>query len=233
MNFMMLLVLLIGYAVGSTPFAFLVGKSRGGNIFERGSGNPGTANTLAVYGKGAAAIVLICDVLKGFLPTLIVLLITGDQVLAFWTAAGAALGHAFSFYTGFRGGKALATAAGSLLALYPIPLIVVVVAYVVLVLLIRYISIATTIVIAGAVVFFLCIDQPLGSTLALLVMVAGILYRHLPNFERLYLRNEPKIGHKIEEIHLERLPREKQAMIKVVYWLAAIVFIAIVYWVKA
>ncbi|MBL0386568.1 glycerol-3-phosphate 1-O-acyltransferase PlsY [Tumebacillus sp. ITR2] len=233
MTFFMLMVLLIGYIVGSTPFAFLVSKSRGGNIFEQGSGNPGTANTLAMYGKSAAITVLICDILKGFLPTLIVLLITDDQVLAFWTATGTVLGHAFSFYTGFRGGKALATAGGSLLALYPIPIIVVVAAYVLLVLLIRYIVVATTIVIFGAVAFFLWIDQPLGSSLALLVMVAGILYRHLPNWERIYLRNEPKIGNKVEEIHLERLSKEKQAMIKVVYWIVAIAFLAVVYWVKA
>lgn len=233
MTFTMLFVLLIGYLVGSTPFAYLVSKAKGGNIFEVGSGNPGATNTLVMFGKGAAITVLVCDILKGYLPTLIVWLITGDHVLAFWTATGAVLGHAFSFYTGFRGGKALATAGGTLLALYPLPLIVVVVSYVLLVLWIRYIVIATTIVIFGAVAFFLWIDQPLGSTLALLVMVAGVLYRHLPNWERVYLRNEPKIGQKVEEIHLERLPKDKQALLRVVYGIVAIACIAIVYAVKS
>ncbi|PWK07458.1 glycerol-3-phosphate 1-O-acyltransferase PlsY [Tumebacillus permanentifrigoris] len=233
MTYTMLLVLLIGYIIGSTPFAFLVSKARGGNIFAQGSGNPGATNTLAVYGKGAAVTVLVCDILKGLIPTLLVLLITDDQVLAFCTAAGAVLGHVFSFYTGFRGGKALATAGGAILALYPLPLIIIVLSYVLLVLLIRYIVIATTLVILGAVGFFLWIDQPLGSTMALLVMVAGILYRHLPNWERIYLKNEPQIKHKIAEIELERLPKDKQAMLKVVYWIVAIACIATVYYVKS
>jgi glycerol-3-phosphate acyltransferase PlsY len=229
----MLLVLLIGYIIGSTPFAYLVSKSRGGNIFAQGSGNPGTSNTLTVYGKGAAVTVLLGDILKGFIPALVVLLITDDQVMAFWAAAGAVLGHVFSFYTGFRGGKALATAGGALLALYPLQIIIIVVSYIVLVYLIRYIVVATTLVIFGAVGFFLWIDQPVGSTMALLVMVAGILYRHLPNWERIYLKNEPKITEKVTELHLDRLPKQKQSVIRVVYWIAAIAFIAVVYVVKS
>lgn len=229
MNFSILLFLLIGYLVGSTPFAFLQAKRRGGNIFQQGSGNPGATNTLVVYGKQAAATVLALDVLKGFVPTLLVLLITGDHTLAFWTGTGSVLGHVASLFTRFQGGKALATAAGVLLCLYPLPLAVVVVAYVLLVLLIRYIVIATTLVILGAVVFFLFFaGQSIGDKLALLTMVAGILYRHLGNWERVYLRTEPKIGDTVSELTLKRLSPEQQRRVKAWYWIGVAVVFALV-----
>jgi glycerol-3-phosphate acyltransferase PlsY len=218
-NFSILLVFLLGYLVGSTPIAYLLSKRKGGNIFQQGSGNPGATNTLTVYGKKAAATVLVLDVMKGFLPTLLILLLTEDRTLAFWTGTGAVLGHVASLYTGFRGGKALATAGGVLLCLFPIPLAIVIVAYVLLLLLIRYIVIATTLVILGAVVFFLFFaEQPLSDQLALLTMVAGILYRHLANWERVFLGNEPKIGDNVSELTLERLKPEGQRRLRLFYW---------------
>jgi acyl phosphate:glycerol-3-phosphate acyltransferase len=221
---------ILGYFIGSIPFAFLVGKLKGGNIYKQGSGNPGATNTLVVFGKAAGAIVLVLDVLKGFLPSLLVLHFTQDTSLAFWTGSGAVTGHVASIFTKFRGGKALAAAGGVLLCLYPIPLIVVVVSYVALLFLTRYIVLATTVVILGAVVFFLSIGQPLTKDLALLVMVLGVLFRHLPNWERMYLRNEPKVGEPVHEVTLDRLPVTKQRMLQVVYLVVcALVMLTVAY----
>lgn len=229
MNFSIFLFLLIGYLIGSTPFAYLFSKRQGGNIFQQGSGNPGATNTLTVYGKKAAATVLVLDVLKGFVPTLIVLLATGDHTLAFWTGTGSVLGHVASLFTRFQGGKALATAGGVLLCLYPLPLAVLVVAYVLFVLLIRYIVIATTLVVFGAVVFFLFFaGQPLADQLALLTMVVGILYRHLGNWERIYLRTEPRIGVAVSELTLKRLDAHQQRRVKVWYWICVAAVYALV-----
>lgn len=221
---------LLGYLIGAIPFAFLIGKLKGGNIYKQGSGNPGATNTLVVFGKMAGAAVLVLDVLKGFLPTLLVLHFTGDTSLAFWTGSGAVTGHVASIYTKFRGGKALAAAGGVLLCLYPIPLIVVVLSYVALLFLTRYIVLATTLVVLGAVVFFLSIGQPLTKDLALLVMVLGVLFRHLPNWERMYLRNEPKVGQPVDELKLQRLPKPKQRMVQVVYLvICALVMLTVAY----
>ncbi|MGZ4032229.1 MAG: glycerol-3-phosphate 1-O-acyltransferase PlsY [Tumebacillaceae bacterium] len=223
---------LLGYLIGAIPFAFLVGLVKGGNIYKQGSGNPGATNTLVVFGKAAGAVVLVLDVLKGFLPTLLVLHFTGDTSLAFWTGTGAVTGHVASIYTKFRGGKALASAGGVLLCLYPIPLIVVVVSYVALLFLTRYIVLATTLVVVGAVVFFLSIGQPLTKDLALMVMVLGVLFRHLPNWERMYLRNEPKVGQPVHEITLERLPKRKQRLVQVVYLVVCALAMAMVAYFK-
>ncbi|TCP55528.1 acyl-phosphate glycerol-3-phosphate acyltransferase [Tumebacillus sp. BK434] len=225
------IALLFGYLVGSTPFAFLLGKRKGANIFTEGSGNPGATNTLTLFGKRAAGVVLLLDLLKGFVPTMLTGLVTGDQTLAFWTAAGAVLGHVFSLYTKFRGGKALATAGGALLFLHPVPLLIVVVSYVILLLLIRYIVIATTLVIVGALLVFLFTPQVLSEQIALFAMVTGVLYRHLPNWERIYLKNEPKIGQPVHEVTLERLSLEKQEWVKLSYWITmGMIFLAFIVW---
>lgn len=221
--------LLIGYLAGSIPFAYLMGRFKGGNIFAQGSGNPGATNTLVVFGKKAAAAVLILDVLKGLVPAYLAGRLTGDYTIAFWAGAGAVLGHAFSIFTKFKGGKALATAGGALLYLAPIPLLIVIGSYLLLLFLTRYIVFATTLVILGAVGYFLYLDMPLTDDLALLTMVVGVLFRHLPNWERMYLRNEPKVGEPVEEIKLQRLPREQQVLLQIGYFVcAALVYAAVV-----
>ncbi|ARU61799.1 acyl-phosphate glycerol 3-phosphate acyltransferase [Tumebacillus avium] len=226
-----LIALLFGYLAGSTPFAYLFGRRKGANVFEQGSGNPGATNTLTLFGKRAAAVVLLLDVLKGFVPTMLTYLVTGDETLAFWTATGAVLGHVFSLYTKFRGGKALATAGGALLFLQPVPILIVVASYVIFLLLIRYIVIATTIVIAGALLVFLFTPQVLSEQIALFLMVSGVLYRHLPNWERVYLKNEPKIGQPVHEVTLQRLTPEKQEWVKLSYWITMImILLAFVVW---
>jgi len=224
-----LLYLVIGYACGSFPFAYLYGKSKGVNIFTSGSGNPGATNTMNVLGKQAAVVVLLFDILKGMVPVFIVSFVMDDTNLALWTATGAVLGHAFSVYTGMRGGKALATAGGALGALFPLGVIILIASYILLLLLIRYIVIATTLVIFGAVGFFLYQDYPVESDIALLILVAGVLYRHLPNWERVFLRNEPRVGQDVAEVTLPRLPLSQQRAIAVGYWVVAAGVIAAVW----
>ncbi|MGB8955325.1 MAG: glycerol-3-phosphate 1-O-acyltransferase PlsY [Tumebacillaceae bacterium] len=224
------LSLIIGYLIGSIPFAYLNSKLRGGNIFAQGSGNPGATNTWTLYGKRAALLVLALDVLKGFIPTFTVAQVTGDLHLAFWTGAGCVLGHAFSLYTKFQGGKALASALGVLGYLYPVGLAVVVISYVLSALIMRYIVVATTFVIVGAAVYFLWTEPDLSKQLAFMTMVIPVLYRHLPNWERIYLRNEPKITERVHEITLERLSKPQQIKLRVAYFaVSALVVLALVF----
>lgn len=120
-----------GYLLGSLPFAAWVARLRGAVIFEVGSGNMGAMNTARNLGFGAGALVLVLDAAKGALATALGLALAGlgpapggsvPAALAAPLAAGlgAILGHAFSLYIGFRGGKGLATALGVALPLYPL-----------------------------------------------------------------------------------------------------------------
>ena len=123
-----LVALVAAYAAGATPFGFMAGKLRGIDIRQHGSGNIGATNVIRVLGKGIGIPVFILDLLKGLVPVLLTAHAAAARSLASdWpaiaAAAGAVLGHNFTFWLGFRGGKGIATSAGALAALLPIPLV--------------------------------------------------------------------------------------------------------------
>ncbi|MEJ2289642.1 MAG: glycerol-3-phosphate acyltransferase [Deinococcales bacterium] len=119
-----------GYALGSLPFAAWLARLRGATIFEVGSGNMGAMNTARNLGFGLGALVLLLDAAKGAAATGIGLALarlpgapTGpvaSLVPPLAAGLGAILGHAFSLYIGFRGGKGLAAAFGVALPFYPL-----------------------------------------------------------------------------------------------------------------
>ena len=122
----LLLALLAGYALGSLPSAALVAGIKGERIFEVGSGNMGTMNTARNLGWGLGALVLVMDVGKGALAGVLGLWLASLADTPPWALTphaaglGAVVGHAWSVWVGFRGGKALATTLGVALVLYPL-----------------------------------------------------------------------------------------------------------------
>src|SRR5436190_8322894 len=122
-----LLAFLASYVTGATPFGYFAGKMRGVDIRQHGSGNIGATNVFRVLGKGIGIPVFILDMLKGFLPVILTESILKDRdIPAVWpaisAAVGAVVGHNFTFWLHFKGGKGIATSAGGLLALLPVPL---------------------------------------------------------------------------------------------------------------
>lgn len=228
MTWTILVYLLLGYLAGSLPVAYLFSRRKGNNIFEQGSGNPGTMNTFVVYGKTAAVTVLVLDVLKGLLPTMLVANLTGDLDLAWWIGAGCVLGHVSSIFTKFRGGKALATAGGVLLYFHPLSVVLMVSLYFVLLLITRYIVFATTLTIFASVGLFWYSEQTTQATLAFLLMLFGIMFRHLPNWERFILGNEPKFDQKISELTLHRFSERGQRLFAISYWAVALLILGAV-----
>jgi glycerol-3-phosphate acyltransferase PlsY len=114
-------LLVLAYLAGSIPTSFIIGKAfHGIDLREHGSGNLGATNAFRVLGAKSAIPVVVLDVAKGFVP---VWLLPGIAGAGFgWTlacAAAAILGHMFSVWVGFRGGKGIATSAGAFLALAP------------------------------------------------------------------------------------------------------------------
>lgn len=117
-----LLIFVVAYLIGSFPSAFLVAKLKGENIFAVGSGNMGAMNTARNLGYGLGALVLGLDVGKGLLATWLGLQVSSPEFLlpAFVATVGVVAGHAWSLFLAFKGGKALATAWGTSLVLYPL-----------------------------------------------------------------------------------------------------------------
>ncbi|HHR85705.1 MAG TPA: acyl-phosphate glycerol 3-phosphate acyltransferase, partial [Candidatus Acetothermia bacterium] len=122
------LLLVISYLLGAIPTSVIVGKiARGIDVREHGSGNAGATNTWRVLGWKAGMIVLVLDAGKGVAAaTLVPLTHFGHlpftaPVIAILCGLAAVIGHVFPVYAGFRGGKGVATGAGMLIAIAPIP----------------------------------------------------------------------------------------------------------------
>lgn len=121
------LLALAGYVVGATPTSYWVGRGLSGrDLRKEGSGNLGATNTLRVLGWKAALPVLLVDIAKGWVPTALFPLVDGsaDPRWALLYGASTIIGHVFSFWVSFRGGKGVATSSGVLLALAPWALLV-------------------------------------------------------------------------------------------------------------
>lgn len=114
-----LLSFIIAYFIGSFPTAYLAGRLKGKNIFATGSGNMGAMNAARNVGYVLGVLVLLIDLAKGALATYLGLQIA-DFTGALAAGIGVVLGHAFSVFVKFRGGKGLATALGVSLPLYPL-----------------------------------------------------------------------------------------------------------------
>jgi glycerol-3-phosphate acyltransferase PlsY len=147
----------LGYLLGSVNFAVLVAKRHGVDILKEGSGNPGATNVKRVLGKGPGNLVFALDALKGLvgtgLPHLILLLkvdlgLPKDdaQALFFVSVAGfigTLLGHCFSCFLKFKGGKGVASTIGGLLVLLPVPIVIGAAIWGLVFALARYVSLAS------------------------------------------------------------------------------------------
>ena len=112
-----LLVTIIGYLLGAISFAVIIARSKGVDIFKEGSGNPGATNIKRILGKRWGNVVFALDALKGFTSAGLPLMVYDDDRLAVIGLIAAILGHSFSVFLKFRGGKGVATTIGGLLAI--------------------------------------------------------------------------------------------------------------------
>jgi len=117
----------IGYLLGGVDFAVIVGRMRGIDIYEVGSGNPGTSNVLRTMGKGAAAMVLVGDLAKGLVAAAMGAVISASgegyaspEAAAALAGLGAVVGHCYPAWHRFKGGKGVATSAGVIVWLNPL-----------------------------------------------------------------------------------------------------------------
>lgn len=198
-------VLLGCYLVGAAPFGLIVGKiTRGIDIRQFGSGNIGASNVLRTLGKGPALLVFVLDTAKGLAAVLACRAVFGDSGAdAWWVVAGAlasVLGHSFSVFLGFRGGKGVATSLGVIIGLNWVIASCALAIWIVLVAVTRYISIASMIAAVSVpvqMVFWKQMNVPTAFQVLAGVAAALILIRHRSNIVRLVSGTEPRIGSKV------------------------------------
>ena len=116
-----LLFLALGYLLGSIPVAYLVARSRGADVFQTGTSNPGAANVFRTIGRGAGVLVLLGDVAKGAIPVLLARWAGVSPWIALAAGVAALVGHWYPIFLRFRGGAGLATAIGVAYAIMPLP----------------------------------------------------------------------------------------------------------------
>src|SRR5687768_12346546 len=142
----------VGYLLGSLPFGYLVARAKGVNIFEAGSKNPGATNVRRVLGSGPGNLVLFLDALKGAVASGIPLiwyaaregaLTQTHEIVAITGVVSALLGHSFSCFTHFKGGKGVATGAGGFLVVFPIGMLIAIALWCASAYLTRYVSLSS------------------------------------------------------------------------------------------
>lgn len=130
---------LLGYVLGSLPFSVWITRLiKGVDVRDAGSGHATTTNTIRQAGFGWGALVLVLDIAKGFIPTFLAIVYSGENWVIALTAIFAVIGHCWPLFAGFRGGMGLATTGGALLAVNPLAFVVCLGTLILLVLVIRH-----------------------------------------------------------------------------------------------
>lgn len=202
-------VILLSYLAGSIPSGFLAGKMRGIDIRKEGSGNIGATNVFRILGRRAGTGVLLADAVKGWLAVAVivelVLVTCGSSTVAagpapdrhgLQLAAGisAILGHNFTCWLGFRGGKGIATTGGVLIAWLPLPFLVVLGIWIAVFGASRYVSLASIAAAVGLPVATWYFDRRISMIIITGLLGALAIYRHRSNIRRLLNGTENRFG---------------------------------------
>ena len=193
--------LLASYLIGSLSFAVIVSRALGlDDPRSYGSKNPGATNVLRSGNKPAAVMTLAFDVLKGYVPVLLVLNYGKPYGLGETTAAFAGLaafvGHVWPVFFRFQGGKGVATAAGALMAINPWLGLATLLSFAIIVAFSRYVSLASIVAAVFAPFYQALIWGVEPALLAIAAMCLLLVWRHEANIKRLFAGTESKFGQK-------------------------------------
>jgi glycerol-3-phosphate acyltransferase PlsY len=203
-----IVTILVGYLLGSIPTGFVVAKTRGVDIRTVGSGNIGATNVFRALGVPAGVFVLLADAAKGWLAVVVVAKLAGtgfwgnvDPLNSEWLAicggVAAIVGHNYSCWLHFKGGKGIATSAGVLTALVPWALLIILAVFIIVLALSRYVSLAS--IAASSTLPFATWLTVRGVTRVSLTAVTGAMaalaiYKHKGNIKRLLNGTEHRLG---------------------------------------
>ena len=199
MNPLAILVVPLGYLLGSFPSGYLAGRwCAGVDIRQLGSGSTGATNVLRQVGKGPALVVFVVDVFKGSAAVILARALLGSGAYGWLVVAGLAAlaGHIWPIWLGWKGGKAVATGFGMLLGLVPALGLACLGVFLTSLALSRIVSISSVLA-AGALPFLMAGAGAPAAYLGLGVVAAVmVIWRHRSNLARLLKGEEPRLGQK-------------------------------------
>ena len=202
------LLFIASYLLGGIPTGYLIGRLKGIDIRQHGSGNPGTANVYRTLGRLPGISTFIVDFLKGFAPAMVAMRFfylegAGDFSKGHWwipvTAGALAIaGHIWTIFLGFRGGKGVATAAGVFMALLPVPTAAAFGVFAAAVAVTKHISVGSmsASVALPILCFFLTDARQRPFTLLALAVCILIFYTHIANIRRILKGAELSFKHR-------------------------------------
>lgn len=194
---MKILMSLVAYLIGAVPTGFIIYY-----LFEKkdirqfGSGSTGATNVLRLKGWKFAVPVLVFDLVKGFLPVFISLLLFENREIALLCAVFAVIGHCFPVYIRFKGGKGVATTFGAFAPLALVPVGLALSVFILTIVVTRYVSLGSLLATASLIpsIYFLRGDLGLADIAAVVFLV--VCLRHAGNIKRLFTGKERKFGKK-------------------------------------
>ncbi len=188
-----LAMFVFAYLVGAIPFGVVIGKLfYHVDVRQHGSGNVGTTNVFRVLGKKAGVVVLVCDMLKGFIPAFIAAQLFNPWA-AIFIAAAPVVGHMFSIFLKGRGGKGVATGAGVVAALVPLAFLIILVVWLTLVVTTRYVSVASLVAAFLVPVLVIAFGHPLPYEIAAVLVSITVWWAHRGNISRLIHGTESRV----------------------------------------
>lgn len=189
-------VAVYSYLLGAIPSAYLIGKLRGKDITSEGSGNIGGTNAYRVLGAKLGVLVALIDVGKVILALTITQSWLGTEPAMFAAALAAVIGHNWSIYVGFRGGKGIAVSVGAYFYLFPQLAVLALLAAVFIVIVTKYVSLGSiNFILTMALLLSVTDSGPWYKLLGILLLAIGI-YRHRSNLKALRCGTERRFGQK-------------------------------------
>lgn len=189
----------LGYFLGSLPFGYWVSKAFGIDILKVGSGNTGATNVYRQLGPKGGVMVFLLDVAKGFVPVFLAkaLLVPSEASMhAILIGVAAVVGHSFSPFLKFKGGKGVATGLGVVLGIAPIVGLTGFASFLACLAVSRYVSLSSIVGTLMVVVTAILTKQSPLVLAVLSLVCAFVIIRHVPNIKRLINGTEPKVKRK-------------------------------------
>ncbi|WP_242866790.1 glycerol-3-phosphate 1-O-acyltransferase PlsY [Abyssisolibacter fermentans] len=193
------MAIVLSYLLGNFCTSFILGKIlRKTDIRNYGSGNAGATNALRVFGKKIGAIAFLLDFLKGIAAVMLGKYILGNDMGMYIGGIFVAIGHNWPVLLKFKGGKGIAASFGVLVAINPIIALIALLAFVLIVLKTRYVSLGSIISAITVPISGLILHRPFDLRFFLFTIILAIMavFRHSSNIKRLLNGTESKIGQK-------------------------------------
>lgn len=197
MNPGVIAIVVCGYLLGSVPFGIIVGRTfYGVDPRSVGSGNIGTANSMRAFGRTGAVLVLLGDALKGAVPTYVALRVFDDPWITAAVGLATVVGHNWSVFLRFKGGKGVATTLGVVIVLSLLAAVAFGAVWLATAAITRYSSLASMLGSAAVPLMMYALGDPLPYVWYGIIALVLVVWRHESNIRRLVAGDELKIGTK-------------------------------------